>query len=244
MAAITSMPPRNPIAAANTSHDLEVVRLLLAAGADADDGESLFHATESDDLELLATLIEAGADVNGTGVLHHALDREAPAVLRLLLNRGGDPNRATSYFSSHPLLHHAIRNGRTAATVALLLDNLSHGAEIGRADGNGRTAYALAIRPDRVLRDASASTLEEARGHGRRRFVDDLRRRTYDQAIVVADDLFQLSRVRPELRLEIDLNAARLENVDGSFAEFVADKNFRHWIFFRTCAARAKAHRR
>lgn len=130
-------------AAANTSHDLEVVRLLLDAGADADDGESLFHATETDDLELLATLIEAGADVNGIGVLHHAVEREAPAVLRLLLERGGDPNRATSYFSPHPLLHHAIRNGRMAATVTLLVEQ---GAEIGRVDGNGRTAYAVAIR--------------------------------------------------------------------------------------------------
>jgi glutathione S-transferase len=36
-------------------------------------------------------------------------------------------------------------------------------------------AYALAIRPDRVLRDAATSTLEDARGRGRRRFVDNLR---------------------------------------------------------------------
>lgn len=129
-------------AAANMSRDLEVVRLLLDAGATADDGESLYHATEGDDLRIAEVLIQAGASLDG-GVLHNALYRESPAMLRLLLQHGADPETAKSYFDPNPALHHAVRNGRSAETIGLLLD---HGADPARRDDDGRTAYSVAIR--------------------------------------------------------------------------------------------------
>lgn len=127
-------------AASNMSRDREVVRMLLDAGANADDGESLYHATEGDDLELIETLIQAGANPNG--VLHNALYREAPEVLRLLLRHGADPVGATSAFDAHPLVHHAIRSGRSVETLGLLLD---YGVDPGQRDTDGRTAYVLAM---------------------------------------------------------------------------------------------------
>ena len=52
----------------------ELTRLLLEAGADPDDGESLYHATEAEDPECLQLLLEHGAQ--------HARDQRAGARAR------------------------------------------------------------------------------------------------------------------------------------------------------------------
>ena len=59
--------------------------LLLAAGANPDDDESVYHATETSDHTCLRLLLDAGARVEGTNALAHALDTEDPAKVRLLL---------------------------------------------------------------------------------------------------------------------------------------------------------------
>jgi GNAT superfamily N-acetyltransferase len=66
--------------------------LLLAAGANPDDGESVYHATEEPELRCLALLLDAGATVPGTNALGHALDRPDTAALEMLLPHvGADP---------------------------------------------------------------------------------------------------------------------------------------------------------
>ena len=59
--------------------------LLLEAGANPDDDESVYHATETADHTCLRLLLAAGARVEGTNALAHALDTEDPAKVRLLL---------------------------------------------------------------------------------------------------------------------------------------------------------------
>ncbi|HEY3457077.1 MAG TPA: ankyrin repeat domain-containing protein [Bryobacteraceae bacterium] len=116
-------------------------RLLLAAGARPDDGESVYHSTEHSDLICLRLLFEYGASLRGTNALKHMLDREDMEGLRLLLEAGADPNELNH--RGETALHWAVWRGRSAAIVAALLDA---GADIDARRPDGRTAYALALR--------------------------------------------------------------------------------------------------
>jgi ankyrin repeat protein len=111
--------------AAGVAHDPELTRVLLEAGADPDDGESLYHATEAEDPECLRLLLEAGAQTRCTNALAHALDDDRLEHVRLLLEAGADPNEGA-------LLAHAVRRGRGPAFLRLLVE---HGAELDRPGG-------------------------------------------------------------------------------------------------------------
>lgn len=102
--------------------DIEVVRTLLASGADAN-----FHRTItapvtetsftcSDEI----TLLLHNAEVSESALME-AIDRNAPDIVELLLSAGADPNQnstGTSGFSNP--LYHAARGG-LARVVRLLL---------------------------------------------------------------------------------------------------------------------------
>lgn len=126
--------------------NLTLGSLLLARGADPNDGESLYHATELGDLRGLRMLLEAGADPKGTNALLRALDCDDAEAVALLLAYGAD---ADEYNADPiggeepwvmPALHQAARRQCSLRTVKLLLD---HGAEMGRLHG-GTTPYAFA----------------------------------------------------------------------------------------------------
>jgi ankyrin repeat protein len=119
--------------AAGRIHEPELTRMLLAAGADPDDGESLYHSTETPDHSCLRLLLEAGARVEDTGALPHMLDREDAAGAKLLLDAGAD---ATS------LMPLAVSRGRSPEILRLLAE---HGADVDARGGDGRTAYAGAV---------------------------------------------------------------------------------------------------
>ena len=76
--------------AAGANRHAGMTRLLLDAGADPNDGESLYHALGS--LECTRLLLEAGARVPGTNALHRVLDGDDLPALRLLLDHGADPH--------------------------------------------------------------------------------------------------------------------------------------------------------
>jgi ankyrin repeat protein len=124
--------------AAGRNHDTALTRRLLEAGADPNDNESLYHATEIADDTIVRLLLEAGARVVGCNALFRALDYERPDTVRLLLAHGGDPNEPGP--SGCPLLH-AIRRRRSPATIGLLLDA---GADPSARNGHGVSAYRLA----------------------------------------------------------------------------------------------------
>jgi ankyrin repeat protein len=130
--------------AAGVLHDPTLTRLLLQAGADPNDGESLYHATEAPDAACLALLLEHGARPEGTAAVAHAIDDDKVEHVRLLLDAGADPNEA-----HWALLVHAVRRGCGPEMLRLLAER---GAELDRRGGEWstpraeyRTAYQNAV---------------------------------------------------------------------------------------------------
>ena len=121
--------------AAGKVHDTEMTAMLLAAGADANDNESLYHSIDDPNPDLPCTrlLLEAGTRVAGTNALAKVLDFDNLAGLKMLLAHTdhGDPDLGR-------ILHWAIYRGRSAAHVRALLDA---GADPRSLDGHQQTAY-------------------------------------------------------------------------------------------------------
>jgi len=111
--------------AAGVVHHPELTLLLLEAGANPDDGESLYHATEAESPECVRLLLEHGAQTRGTNALAHALDDERLDHVRLLLEAGADPNEGA-------IVAHAVRRGRGPEFIRLLAE---HGADLDRPGG-------------------------------------------------------------------------------------------------------------
>jgi ankyrin repeat protein len=116
---------------------------LLAAGADPNDKESLYHACEDPDRARAALqirqLLDHGARWEGTNALLRLLDFEDPAGLALALSLGADVNEAGPEGST--ALHHALRRGRSTACLSLLI---AQGANLDARDAQGRTPATLA----------------------------------------------------------------------------------------------------
>lgn len=139
--------------------NMALARWLLEHGANPDDNESLYHATELGHREGLELLLAHGADPKGTNALLRALDFGDPEAVRLLLEAGADPNEG---FVPHPsgqpmgtvpALHQAARRLSSDALAELLLD---HGADPGLLY-QGHSAYALArVFGNRAVADAIA----------------------------------------------------------------------------------------
>jgi ankyrin repeat protein len=141
--------------ASGVLNNAELTRILLEAGADPNDGESLYHATEHRDLECLRVLLEYGARVDGSNAIKHMLDREDPEGLGLLLEAGGNPNETNP--EGDTALHWAVRRNRSPKVISMLID---YGADLDAAREDGRTAYAMAI----VSGQTAVAELLKARG--------------------------------------------------------------------------------
>lgn len=128
--------------AAGSNCDPELTALLLDAGADPDDGESLYHSLENSRCTRL--LLAKGARIVGTNALYRALDLEDAAALELLLAHGADPNEPAR---NPPLTHwgspllRAIGLRRSPRHVAALL---GAGADPTAKTPDGVGAFRLA----------------------------------------------------------------------------------------------------
>jgi hypothetical protein len=129
--------------AAGVVRDPALTEMLLNAGADPNDGESLYHSLENPDCTKL--LLQRGARVTGTNALWRALDMPDADALELLLAHGGDANEAAPEglkVWATPLLR-AIALRRSPRHIAALL---VAGADAKAKTAAGVSAYRLAMQ--------------------------------------------------------------------------------------------------
>lgn len=135
--------PDNPLpclyAATGLNNNLELATVLLDAGANPNDGESLYHSTEHPDLQCMKLLLERGAKPTNGNILKHMLDYEAVEGVRLLLAAGADPNEVNE--RRETALHWAVKRGRSATVLAALV---RAGVNVDARRNDGRTAFAMA----------------------------------------------------------------------------------------------------
>ena len=127
-------------AAAGLLNNPDMTQVLLEAGANTEDNESLYHATENRDLDCLKLLLQAGAKPANTNALKHMLDWESPEGVRLLLAAGADPNETNP--QGDTALHWAVRRKRSPEVITLLLDA---GATVNARRKDGQTGYTMAV---------------------------------------------------------------------------------------------------
>jgi ankyrin repeat protein len=130
--------------AAGLNRHPELTKLLLDAGADPNDGESLYHSLEN--LACTRLLLTHGARVAGSNAVYRSLDLADAAPLELLLQHGGDPNEPANYPPLNELgspLLRAIRRLRSRRHIEALL---AAGADISATTPHGVSAYRLALQ--------------------------------------------------------------------------------------------------
>jgi hypothetical protein len=133
--------------AAGVAHQPELTRLLLARGADPNDGETPYHAPETLDDRALRVLVDSGkvsAD-SLTTMLHRKLDWRHYEAVAWLLDHGADPDRM-SYWGRRALAH-ALGRTSPLRYFQLLLD---HRADPTLPSADGTLPAALAVRTGRA----------------------------------------------------------------------------------------------
>ena len=135
---------------------LQLVQVLLDAGADPNDGVTLPLAASAGDIPVLEALRAHGANVDqawatdGATALYAILNwsRTAAGVLWLLAN-GADPNAVFAENGETPL-HVVARAGDVPLSEAMV----ARGADIERRRTDGRTPYAVAeVNGNRAVAD-------------------------------------------------------------------------------------------
>lgn len=171
-----------PLAMACQNGDLDVVSILVAAGAAVDAVDSqgltpLHHAIRSRHDPVARALVAAGAgldtvDATGESALMHAVDERLPSVVRLLLEHGADAELATP--SGETPLMRAARTNNPGITRILL----AHGCDVRARNNVGDKAFDIAVacgsfdvtkcllREDPVQRAWALQAEAEARRHG------------------------------------------------------------------------------
>lgn len=142
--------------------NMPLAKWLLEHGADPNDGESLYHATELGHHEGLRLLLAHGADPRGTNALLRAMDFHDTEAVKMLMEAGADVDEFNGEHVGGerpwvvPSLHQAARRMAPADLAELLLDA---GASATRVF-EGVTPYSMA----RVYGNAGLAKLLEERG--------------------------------------------------------------------------------
>ena len=149
------------LGAAAASMGPEVVKIMLASGADPnwrhslEDSTALQSAVLSDDEEIVHTILEAGADINapaslkdGRTALQQAASRGNMHIVRLLLQKGADVNAPPSQVCGVTALQAASIQGHLAIVILLLHADADINAEASAVEG--RTALEGAAERGRL----------------------------------------------------------------------------------------------
>jgi ankyrin repeat protein len=149
---------RRPVlwGASRQTQSLPLVRALLDAGADPNDGVTLPLAASAGDIPVLEALLAHGANVDqrwatdGSTALYAMLNwSRTPEGALWLLAHGADPNAVFTENGETPL-HVAAR----AWDVPLVEAMVAQGADISRRRADGRTPYAVAeLNGNRAVAD-------------------------------------------------------------------------------------------
>ena len=160
----------------NAENDLEIIKLLTAAGADFDlctsSGDTpLIQAIQSNNLPVAHFLIKSKADLNIQGqyegtALHEACSLQNAELVEMLLKNGADPN-IQDFDKNTPLITSCLNQSDHPfdPTIPPLL--LAYGADPNKQDILGRTALIAAIRHNyeegvEALLDAGADIHEDS----------------------------------------------------------------------------------
>ncbi len=126
--------------------NLPLGRWLLENGANPNDNESLYHATELGHRDGLKLLLAHGADPKGTNALLRAMDFHDVSAVQMLLDAGADPNEFSGGQIGGedpwvvPALFQAARRHASAEMIDLLLSAGADPTQTWRGAG----AYAAA----------------------------------------------------------------------------------------------------
>jgi len=123
--------------AAGVNHDADLTRRLLAAGANPNDNESLYHSLEAP--ACTRVLLEVGAAISGTNALFRSLDFDDLDTFQLLLSHAV----GASELSGGRLLLWAVRRRRSPEHVQALL---AAGVDPTVKTRDGVSAYTMALR--------------------------------------------------------------------------------------------------
>lgn len=139
---------RRPVlwGATMVTRSLPLAKVLLQAGADANDGVTLPLAASAGDIDALDLLLAHGADPNqawasdGSATLYATLRwSESPAGILWLLEHGAQPDPVFAENGETPL-HVVARRWDVQLAEALV----ARGADVSRQRKDGRTPYAIA----------------------------------------------------------------------------------------------------
>jgi ankyrin repeat protein len=119
--------------------NLEMVRLLLDAGADPHGEAPIEAAVGSGKIEMVRLLLDAGANLHGDGTIVTAVQIQNVEMVRMLIAAGADPR------GNAPLIA-AVQGGRVEM-VRLLLDA---GANKDARNSEGMSAIELAAQLDMI----------------------------------------------------------------------------------------------
>lgn len=117
---------------------VQVARVLVGAGANPNDNESLYHACEKFNLEMLDVLAINGLDTEAVSYcVKHVMDFMWDDGIRWFLDYGADPNTLHPK-ANETSLHWAVKRGCSLRVVAWLLEA---GADPNARTLDGRSAF-------------------------------------------------------------------------------------------------------
>ena len=141
------------------SGNLEIVKLLVEAGANLEDGNALKQtplllATLNDRADVIATLVQSGAKVDSTQYSNMTALMLATVMghtnsMRMLLRVGADVNARASSSPDTALLY-ATTNAMKSANLEVVQILVEAGANLFAKDGNGLDPYDLAKKANLV----------------------------------------------------------------------------------------------